>query len=86
MLACLLRPLVLSACSLCPPACCALPAQAFKAVAKKSTDKVLAGLPPQGALDAPPEAPEALAAYFHEGRRQKIKALVDSYVTKYAHS
>lgn len=67
-------------------ACCALPAQAFKAVAKKSTDKVLAGLPPQGAPDAPPEAPEALAAYFHEGRRQKIKALVDSYVTKYAHS
>lgn len=63
-----------------------LPSQAFKTVAKKSTDKVLAGLPPPGAPDAPPETAAALAAYFHEGRRQKIKALVDSYVVKYAHA
>lgn len=57
--------------------------QAFKTVAKKSTDKVLAGLPPPGAPDAPPETPDALAAYFSEGRKQKIKALVDSYVNKF---
>jgi hypothetical protein len=61
------------------------PLQAFKSVAKKATDKVLAGLPPPGAPDAPPEGAEALAAYFADGRKQKIKALVDSYVSKYAH-
>lgn len=70
---------------------CALPCsarllQAFKTVAKKSTDKVLAGLPPPGAPDAPPETADGLAAYFNEGRRQKIKALVDGYVSKYAHA
>lgn len=63
-----------------------LPPQAFKTIAKKATDKVLAGLPPPGAADAPPEVVAALPAYFSEGRKAKVKVLVDGYLAKYAHS
>jgi len=74
---------------------CALPArvraacprapQAFKAVAKKATDRVLAGLPPPGAPDAPADSAAGATAYLHEARRAKIRALVTSYVSKYGH-
>lgn len=58
--------------------------QGFKAIAKKATDKVLAGLPPPGLPDAPPAAPAALPAYFAEPRRSKVRALVEGYVARYA--
>jgi hypothetical protein len=62
------------------------PQQAFKTIAKKATDKVLAGLPPPGAPDAPPPVASALPGYFAEPRRGKVKALVEGYVVKYANA
>lgn len=59
--------------------------QAFKAVAKKATDRVLAGLPPPGAPDAPADSAAGATVFLHEARRAKIRALVTSYVSKYGH-
>lgn len=61
--------------------CCCF--QAFKTVAKRATDKVLSGLPPAGAPDAPVDTAEAAAAYLSEQRRAKIRVLVNGYVQKY---
>lgn len=52
-------------------------------MAKRATDKVLSGLPPPGAPDAPLDTAEGSAAYLNEQRRAKIRTLVDSYVQKY---
>lgn len=60
-------------------------AQAFKSIAKRATDKVLAGLPLPGAPGAPPDSrPEADAYWRDAPRRGGVQRLVDAYVQRFA--
>ena len=55
----------------------------FKAIAKKATTKVLAGLQPPGSRGSQyPDTPEG-AATFVAQQKKSVKALVDGYLQKH---
>jgi hypothetical protein len=58
--------------------------QVFKAIAKKATTKVLAGLQPSGSNRGSqyPDTPEG-AATFVAQQKKSVKALVDGYLQKH---
>jgi len=58
--------------------------QGFKQIARRATDKVLAGLPAPNGPGAPPDTKPGAEAYWQDpSRRLGVQRVVDAYVTRF---